>query len=71
MEVNDYTAVDKTTAERLMAKQNKAIYPRPFVRFGSDGVFLPDFFRDSAVPIRKMDVREDDLWICSFIKAGL
>lgn len=33
-------------------------------------VVLPEYFRDFGDRIREMDVRFDDIWVCSFPKTG-
>lgn len=63
-----YTDVDKVTSDLLVSRQNPLIYPEAFAHFGPDRVFLPKFFAQSAELIENLQVREDDLWICSFIK---
>ncbi|XP_065216849.1 luciferin sulfotransferase-like [Planococcus citri] len=35
-----------------------------------EGFFLPFSFKKFAEAIRKMEVRDDDIWVCSFPKAG-
>lgn len=65
-----YKKLDKETADWLVSKQNKAIYPDACVQFGPEEVFLPEFYAETASFIENLEVRDDDLWICSFIKAG-
>ena len=34
------------------------------------GFILPDYFRNFGDSIREMDIRPDDVWVCSIPKAG-
>lgn len=33
-------------------------------------VVLPEYFKNFGVRIREMDIRSDDVWVCSFPKTG-
>lgn len=35
-----------------------------------DGVCLPEYFRKFADKIENFEVRDDDIWVCSFPKTG-
>ena len=35
-----------------------------------EGFIFPKYFRKFGDSIRKMDIRSDDVWVCSFPKAG-
>jgi hypothetical protein len=57
-------------AQTLLARQNKDIYPELFIHYGPDKTFLPKHFGHLYYQIDNLEVNNDDLWICSFIKAG-
>lgn len=66
-----FSELPPSVAKTLVSRQNKAIYPEPFVQFGPGKCFLPKFYDMYSDTIDNLEIREDDLWICSFIKAGI
>jgi len=62
--------VENPWADILLSRQNKKIYPEVFSQFGPDKCFLPKFFEKHFETINTLPVKDDDLWVCSFIKAG-
>jgi estrone sulfotransferase len=62
--------IESAVAQKLISRQNNSIYPEVFKKFGPGKCFLPPFFADYYEEIKNLEIRDDDLWICSFIKAG-
>ncbi|CAL8072372.1 unnamed protein product [Orchesella dallaii] len=65
-----YKEISDPLAERMLARQNKAIYPELFVQFGLGKCFLPKYYSEHSDCIENFQVRDDDLWLVSFVKAG-
>ncbi|ODM95898.1 Sulfotransferase family cytosolic 1B member 1, partial [Orchesella cincta] len=66
----EYKEINGPLAERMLARQNKAIYPDLFVQHGPGKCFLPKYYSDHSDFIDNFEVRDDDLWLVSFVKAG-
>lgn len=36
-----------------------------------DGICLPEYFQEFAERIKNFEIRNDDIWVCSFPKTGM
>ncbi len=65
-----YTQLTGDLADKMLARQNPLIYPELPAQFGPERVMLPKFFEQHWPAIDAFPVRDDDVWLVSFIKAG-
>jgi len=57
-------------AEAVLKRQNRTIYPELFVQFQPSKCFLPKEYARHYDYIKNFPVRDDDVWVVSFIKSG-
>jgi hypothetical protein len=56
--------------KRLLERQNQKIYPDLFLKYYPKDCVLPKEYTKYYGYIKSMPVREDDVWVVSFIKSG-
>ncbi|KAG8316989.1 aryl sulfotransferase activity protein, partial [Homalodisca vitripennis] len=64
--VLSYTAVGD--CEPLLLKHFSTVYPQGFLR--CEGTLLPTGYSKFAEEILNFEIRDDDVWVCSFPKTG-
>ena len=57
-------------AKVMLQRQNQEIYPELFVKFKPKECFLPKDYAAHYDYIKDLSVRDDDVWVVSFIKSG-
>lgn len=65
-----YSEIDGELGKQLLKRQNQVVYPQLFVKFEPKGCFLPREYAAYYDQIRRMEVRDEDIWVMSFIKSG-
>lgn len=63
----EYTKLDGEVAE-LLKKYFVTSFRPGYV--SCKNVILPEYYQLFGDRIREMDIRDDDIWVCSFPKAG-
>lgn len=56
--------------EGAFSRQNKKIHKDPYILFGPEKCYLPRSFTQHWGRYDGVEVREDDVWLCSFPKCG-
>lgn len=64
-----YEKIDENTARKVVQSTNPNCIEE-FARFGRGKCFLPISFSEYENSIKKFKVREDDIWLVSFMKTG-
>lgn len=62
-----YTQLEKESEEYLL-KYFTTPFRTGYVK--CKGCVLPEYFKDFGDRIKEMDIRDDDIWVCTFPKTG-
>jgi len=57
-------------ADKLRSTTHSLAFPELFVKFGPSKCFLPRHFAEHLTAIDAFEVRDDDIWIVTYPKAG-
>jgi len=61
---------DKELRAKLLTRQNLIIFPELFVNYKPVGTCFPKEFARIVSTIREMEVRADDIFVCSLPRSG-
>ncbi|KAG8291805.1 hypothetical protein J6590_052773 [Homalodisca vitripennis] len=64
-----YTSVEEQY-EDLLKKHFVNDFQRGFLRCGTGGTVMPVHFKSIADEIHNLEIRDDDIFVCSFPKSG-